>query len=63
MNHRDHINAIVAKRLREDLDDDKASRIADLLAADQQKNHDCPVYRELVKPMAGGDSAFQEQMQ
>ena len=61
--HRDHINAIQFKRLNEDLDDEEASRIADLLAADQQRNHDCPVYRELVKPMAGGGSAFQEQMQ
>ena len=53
MNHRDHINAIQAKRLREDLDDEEASRIADLLAAAQRKEHERPVYRELVKPADG----------
>lgn len=47
--HRDHINAVKAKRLREDLDDDEASRIEELLAADQQREHETPVYREPVQ--------------
>lgn len=46
MNHRDHVNAVKAKRMQEDLDDDEAQRIADLLAADQQRQHEQPVYRE-----------------
>lgn len=46
MNHRDHINAIQAKRMREDLDDDEASHIEELLAADQQRQNEAPVYRE-----------------
>lgn len=37
MNHRDRINAINAKRLREDLADDDASHIAELLEAAQKK--------------------------
>lgn len=45
-NHRDHINAVRAKRLREDLDDDEASRIEALLAADQRRDHDRPPYQE-----------------
>lgn len=51
MNHRDHINAVRAKRLREDLDDEEASRIEALLSAAQQKDRDIPVYREWVKPV------------
>lgn len=51
MNHRDHINAVKAKRIREVLDDDEASRIADLLEAAQKKDHERPVYRERVKPI------------
>lgn len=51
MNHRDHINAVRAKRLREDLDDEEASRIEALLSAAQQEKHDEPVYREWVKPV------------
>lgn len=47
MNHRDHINAVRAKRLREDLDDEEASRIEALLSAAQQEDRDAPVYREL----------------
>lgn len=46
MNHRDHVNAVLAKRMQEDLDDDNARRIEELLAADQQKQHEQPVYRE-----------------
>lgn len=48
MNHRDHQAAFNAKRIHEVLDDDEASRIADLLAAAQKKEHEQPVYRELV---------------
>lgn len=51
MNHRDHINAVRAKRLREDLDDEEASRIEALLSAAQQEEHERPVYREWVKPV------------
>lgn len=51
MNHRDHINAVKAKRMAEAvLDDDEASRIADLLEAAEKHDHERPVYRELVKP-------------
>lgn len=45
-NHRDHINAVKAKRLREDLDDEESSHIEELLAAAQKQEHDKPVYRE-----------------
>lgn len=48
MNHRDHINAVKAKRMQEELDEDEAQRIAELLAADQQRHHEQPVYREPV---------------
>lgn len=51
MNHRDHLNAVRAKRLREDLDDEEASRIEALLSAAQQKDRGEPVYREWVKPV------------
>jgi hypothetical protein len=50
MNHRDHQAAFNAKRLSEELDDEEASRIADLLAAAQKQTNERPVYRELVKP-------------
>lgn len=50
MNHRDHINAVKAKRLREDLNDDNADRLEALIAAAQRQDHERPVYRELVKP-------------
>jgi len=50
MNHRDHINAVKAKRIREVLDDDNADRLEALIAAAQSQDHDRPVYRELVKP-------------
>lgn len=40
MNHRDRINAIKAKRLREDLADDDASHIAELLEAAQKKERE-----------------------
>lgn len=50
MNHRDHINAVKAKRLREDLNDDNADRLEALIAAARRQDHDRPVYRELVKP-------------
>jgi hypothetical protein len=46
MNHRDHQAAIQAKRLREELEDEEAARIADLLAADQQQQQEQPAYRE-----------------
>lgn len=48
--HRDHINAVKAKRIREDLNDDEADHLEALIAAAQKKDHDRPVYRELVKP-------------
>jgi hypothetical protein len=50
MNHRDHINAVKAKRLCEELDDEEASRIEELLAADQQREHEKPIYQD---PMEG----------
>lgn len=46
MNHRDHIQALQAKRMREELEDEEAARIADLLAADQQRQKEQPAYRE-----------------
>lgn len=51
MNHRDHINAFNAKRVLPDLDEDREARIAELLAAAQQKDREKPVYREWVKPV------------
>lgn len=49
--HRDHLNAIRAKRIWTDLKDEEASRIEALLSAAQQKERDLPVYREWVKPV------------
>ena len=46
MNHRDHIQAIQAKRMKEELEDEAASRIEELLAADQQKLKEQPPYME-----------------
>lgn len=60
MNHRDHINAVQFKRLREDLDDEEASRIEALLSAAQQEDREKPVYCELVQL---GNTVFVEQMQ
>lgn len=45
-NHRDHKDAIRAKRMREDLDDEDAATIEYLLAADQHQEHDRPPYQE-----------------
>ena len=44
--HRDHINAVRSKRLSEELEDEEASRIEELLAADQQKQKEQPLYTE-----------------
>lgn len=49
--HRDHLNAVKAKRIWTDLKDDEASRIEALLSAAQQQDREKPVYRELVKPV------------
>lgn len=53
--HRDHINAVRAKRLREDLDDEEASRIEALLAAGQKQEHELPVYRESAQLEDGNE--------
>lgn len=50
LSHKDHINAVKAKRLREDLNDDNADRLEALIAAAQRQDYERPVYRELVKP-------------
>lgn len=50
LSHKDHINAVKAKRIREVLDDEKADRLEALIAAAQQKDYERPVYRELVNP-------------
>lgn len=44
--HRDHLNAIQAKRWQEAVDDDEAARLEALLAADQQRQQEQPAYRE-----------------
>lgn len=49
-NHRDHKDAIRAKRMHEDLDDEEAATIEYLLAADQRQEHDRPPYRESAQP-------------
>ena len=46
MNHREQRERINVKRMREDLEDDDASHIEELLAAAQQEEKDSPVYRE-----------------
>lgn len=48
MNHRDHKSAIKAKRLREELDDEEASRIEELLAAEQKRELERTPYREAL---------------
>lgn len=46
MNHRDHQAAIQAKRWPEEYDDEEVARIAELLAADQQRLKEQPPYRQ-----------------
>lgn len=44
--HRDHINAVKAKRMWNELKEDDAQRVEELLAAAQQQDHEKQVYRE-----------------
>lgn len=46
LKHRDHQNAIKAKRMSEDLADEEASHIEELLAADQQREHERQGYQQ-----------------
>lgn len=49
MNHRDHVNAVRAKRIWSELEEEEDGHIEELLASDQQREHEMPVYREPVR--------------
>jgi len=44
--HRDHINAFNAKRAPQDLADEEASHIQELLEAAQKQEQEKPVYKD-----------------
>lgn len=46
MKHKDQRELIQAKRMREALDDEEASRLQELLEAAQKQEQEKPVYKE-----------------